>query len=157
LEKWWPATRTLWQDRVQVTSSNNNPPEFQQEMSWFAQLLDFAPAQETIASLWGLLQGTLVYLNSGNFHFEAWNSFEDFIARQVKVEPRRSIELFTQMHELSTQNRWFTQEQELRTRRILEVAASKTEARQQALDLIDYLRRKGDLRFHDIYERWSGS
>jgi hypothetical protein len=59
------------------------------------------------------------------------------------------------MHEHSTRNRWFSDEQNKRTRRVLEAVASRPETRQQALDLIDCLARKDDRRFRDIYERWS--
>ena len=155
MENWWTIACALWQDRVHVAASQNNAPEFYKEMIWYAQLLDFAPAHETIASMWGLLQGTLPYIYAENYDFRAWSSFEKFIHRQIGADPRRSIELYTQMHERSTQTKWFTRNQDEQTRKILEAAASRPEARQQTLALIDYLARKGDQRFSDIYERWS--
>jgi len=97
-DQWWPAARSLWQLRVDRATSQNYPSDFDQEMGWFAMLLEFAPVDETLASLWPLLQGALPYVApSGNRHL-AWDAFESFISARIDEDPVRAVELYSEMY-----------------------------------------------------------
>jgi len=76
-----------WQHRVDRAASLNFSSDFDQEMAGFAQFLEVAPAEETLATMWPLLQNTLPYVAPSGFHHEVWEAFEKFIARQLSWIP----------------------------------------------------------------------
>ncbi len=151
-DEWWPRARALWQYRVDSAASQNFPSDFDQEIGWFSELLDIVPADETISTLWPLLQGTLPYVATVGFRHQVWEALEKFIARQVESDPIRSIELYTQMYDRLRSTSWSGSAE---MRRILEVSASRPESRRRALALLDSMARDGDLRLRDIYEHYA--
>lgn len=150
-ESLWPAALALWQSRMESAASQNFPADFSEEVGWFAALLEFAPPDETVASLWPLLQMTLPYVSSTGHRHQTWEATEKFLAQQVDRDPTRVIELYTQMYERASESAWRDEE----TRAILSAAAAAPSSRKQALALIDFIARKGDLRFRDIYEYYA--
>ena len=147
----WPAALALWQSRMESAISQNSPSDFSEEVGWFAALLEFAPPDETLELLWPLLQAMLPYVSSASHRHQTWEAIEKFLAQQVSYDPTRVIELYTQMYERTSGSRW----QDEATRIILSTAAATPASRKQALSLIDFIARKGDLRFRDIYEHYA--
>lgn len=147
----WPAALALWQSRMESAISQNFPADFSEEVGWFAALLEFVPPNETMESLWPLLQMTLPYVSSTGHRSQIWKVIESFLARQVSYDPTRVIELYTQMYERASGSAW----QDEATRTILSTAAATPASRKQALSLIDFIARKGDLRFRDIYDHYA--
>ena len=147
-ENVWPAARAIWQSQMERAASQNFPADFDREVGWFAALLEFAPANETIETLWPLLQMTLPYVSSTGYRHQTWEALEKFLVQHVGLDPTRVIELYTQMYERASGSAW----KDKATRDILSTAAANPTSRKQALSLIDFIARKGDLRFRDIYE-----
>ena len=153
----WEAALELWRYRVQDAENQNYAPEFHDEINEFITLLEFAPESETLASMWSLLQGSIVYVCSGQFNYFAWDAAEKFLTRCASAEPDRAIRLLTQMYESASPHRWYSEEQTSLTRSILKATVSSGFARDATLNLIDYLARKSDFRFQDIYDQWVNS
>ena len=153
VESLWPTARMLWQDRIEKAASLNFPSHFSKEMAWFADLLEFAPHQENLVTLWPLLTGTLHYVTDDNSRPRIWQAYETFLSGQVELDPVRSINLFAQMCENTDRPMWAFNDAPMRS--IIETAVAHPEARARTLSLMDHLARKGDLRFRELYEHFA--
>ena len=147
----WPIARTLWQSRLEEAASQNFPADFDKEVGWFTALLEFIPGEETIESLWPLLQMTLPYVSSTGYRHQTWEALETFLVQQVHRDPKRVIEFYTQMYEHVPERIW----KDTAARKILSATVVMPVTRDLALTLIDSIARKGDLRFKDIYDRYA--
>lgn len=149
----WTAARLLWQDRLNQASSVGYPSDFDEEMKWLVALLEFAPPQENLITLWPLLTNTLNYLLDTLQSRQIWRAFEGYLVRQVEKDPIRSINLFGKMCIRIEHPNWVYNEANVRT--ILEHALRHSASRRGALSVIDHLGYKDDHRFRDLYDMYA--
>lgn len=153
---WWKATHALWAERAEAAARRNFPSDFDIEIGWFVSILEFVPTEVTITFLWPVLTASMQCIRIGNKEaaaHQAWESLEGFLVRESKSEPQKVIEIYARMHEDMVQPAWgFGDDQ---ARAILTSCAENLASRKMALALIDILGRRGDLRFRDIYERFT--
>lgn len=150
----WEKAREFWQWRVDESFQQSNPSDFDDEMRWLCLLVNAAPENESLASLYSLLIATLPHLGGSNRRFHAWKDLESFVAVWVDRDPVTSIRFYSQMHIMMVRPHWHIEDT---ARIILETAAASNEAHGQALDLLDLLARRGIVAFDDIYKRWAKS
>lgn len=149
----WSRIRALWQWRAQEASAANHSADFNQEMQWFAYIPILAPANETINSLWPLLEAFLPFLGRSQLPDMIWDKLEEYLAREVKSDPRRSIQFYRLMHEHAKRPVLPYRQDE--AREIIEIAATDRASREEALSLIDSLARRGDHQYGDIYDHYA--
>jgi hypothetical protein len=155
LETFWSKVRSLWTWRTQESSAANHSTDFDEEMQWYARLPLKAPAEETIASLWPLLEGLLPHITRSEHRGMGWESVEEYLSREVDRDPVRTVQFYHLMHSLGARPSWSYRREEVR--RIIETAAACQDSRQETLSLIDLLARsRGCDLFRDIYERYAG-
>lgn len=150
----WQKAREFWQWRVDESSQRGHSADFDEEMQWLCLLVNVAPNNETLSSLYPLLLDTLPHLARKEGRLHAWDDLESFVADKVEQDPTTAIRLYSQMHSQMTQAFWVEPES---ARFILETAAANEEARMQTLDLLDLLARRGVSMFDDILHKWTGS
>jgi hypothetical protein len=158
LAKWtpsrrWAKAKEFWQWRVDTASQAGNSGDFDPEMEWLMLLLNAAPEEETIASLLPLLSATLPHLSRDRYRSHAWDDMEKFLVREVKRDALNAIRFYRMMHVERERPMWWHGDDDART--ILETAAADPNAREIALELIDYLARKGNHSYDDIFKKWT--
>jgi len=154
-KKYWSKVRALWEWRVNIATSMNNPDDFDDEMEWLAHLPALAPSPETISSLCYILEGMLPHITRGE-HRIGWNAIEEYLAKEVEREPENTIEYYYHMREKCEKSGepFFIYHDE-KARKIIETAASNKGSREKALYLIDLLARSGIHSYRDIYDRYA--
>lgn len=154
-KKYWLKVRALWEWRVNLATSRNNPDDFDYEMEWLAHLPVLAPSPETISSLLSLLEGMLPHITRGA-HRISWNAIEEYLTKEVDRDPENTIEYYYHMHrKCEKSSEPFFIYHDDKTRKIIETAASNKGSRKKALGLIDLLARSGIYRYRDIYDRYA--
>jgi hypothetical protein len=148
----WIKAKELWQWRVDVASSYNHSNDFDNEMEWFPHLLEFAPMNETITSLWPVLEGLLPYLSRTRHLNMVWEEVEKFLLREVERDSLRVIQFYRLMHEGGKRPTWSRGQE---GRKILELGAANKESRNATLSLIDLIFQSGDPQYQDIYNRYA--
>jgi|GEM_PF-2493886 len=151
-ETYWPRVRVVWEWRAKEALAANYSTDFADEMEWFAHLLPVAPGQETIASLWPLLEGLLPYIPRSNIG-GGWSAAEKYLAADVDGDPVRAIKFYRLLHEQAPRRpEWYHAGEE--ATKIIEKAADCKSARQEVLSLIDLLARRWDIhQFRYVYDR----
>jgi hypothetical protein len=149
----WPRVRAVWEWRGKEASAANHPTEFDQEMGEFTHLLHVAPKQETISSLWKLMEPLLPHIVRPGRRGFGWRIVEEYLASEVARDPLRSIQFYRLMHDQTVRERWHYRRDE--PHRIIEQATSEEMSRNEALSLIDLLARRGVNEFCDIYDRYA--
>jgi hypothetical protein len=155
LARYWPRARSLWEWRVHEASVANHSTDFDAEMKWFARLPLAAPEEETIASLWPLLEGLLPHVTRSAQRDIGWDSLEEFVSREVDRDPVRAIQFYRLMYDRAVLPGWVLYPRD-EARKIIETAAAHKDSRSDALSLIDLLARSGAYdQYRDIYERYA--
>lgn len=156
LSKFWPKARSLWEWRSKESTISNHSPDFNAEMTEFAQLLQVAPEFETVKSMQSLLDGLLPHLRKAESHDVGWHSVEIFLARQVEKEPVDVIKYYRLMCEQKfNPPQWVYHSDS--TKKIIENAAKNPKSRVEALALIDFFAQKWrDYTFQSIYQKYAG-
>jgi hypothetical protein len=156
LTQFWRRTRLLWEWRVAEASRLNHPADFDGEMEWYCHLAGLAPATETLASFWPLLEGLLPHLSGPSSRHFGWDELERYLSSQVDRDRVRTIRMYRLMHEQrrNTRFRTFRFENE---RKILEVALAFEDSRGDALAVINLIASKeGSDRHRELYEQYAG-
>jgi hypothetical protein len=121
-------------------------------MQWFARLLEVAPNSETMSSLWPLLEGTLPYCARSEHRDLTWDSFEQFLLREIERDPVRVIQFYRLMHEQAGHP---IRSYKGTRRKIIEKGLTRRESRQETLSLINVLASQGDHEFRDLYNLYA--
>jgi hypothetical protein len=154
-DDFWPKIKSLWEMRVNECSLSNHTSDFDQEMIEFAHLLDVAPENETIITLWPLLEGMLPHIVNVEDYVYGWDSFERFLSREVENNPVQSVQFYRVMREHKKHiTPWKHESNE--GRRIIELGAANESSRKETLSLVDMLARSGNFEYRDIYDRYAG-
>ncbi|MBN1317037.1 MAG: hypothetical protein JXA42_16265 [Anaerolineales bacterium] len=153
-EHFWPRSRALWEWRVREASNAGHSTDFDDEMEWLAKLPMLAPEDETMTTLWPLLEGMLPHVSRPGDRNMAWDDMTLYLEREVERDPVHAIQYYLLMHQQGEQPTWQFHDKE--ARKIIETAAANEAARKDALELIDLLARRGDYGYRDIYDSYAG-
>lgn len=149
----WPKIRAVWEWRAAQAADAGYPPEYGDEMTKFALMVPLIPDCETIETLWPLLQSLLLYITQSKYRTHEWDAVEKYLASEVDRDPVRVIELYHQMFSLKPAFDMYLIPEECR--KIIGTAAAGTEARREALALIDLLAQQGNHEFREVYDRYA--
>src|SRR3990172_5240296 len=83
----WARARALWEWRNREAAIAGHSPEFDVELEQLAQLLQVAPTDETLTSLYPLLEGLLSHLRRFEYRNVGWDSLEKFMPRRAAPTP----------------------------------------------------------------------
>lgn len=148
----WPRAQNLWRWRVDTASAAGHTDDFTKEMGGFSHLLTQAPDEETLVSLWPLLEGFLPYLGRSKHFDRIWHNVQEYLAKKVRTEPARTIQYYRLMHDrLSAPLMYYSDE----ARTIFEAAAEDTNSREDTLRLIDDIARTGNREFVPIFDKYA--
>lgn len=153
INKFWPRAKSIWNWRADEASSTGHSTDFDREMSGFASLLHCTPRDESIVTLWPLLEGLLPYVGRSETFDRIWHTLQAYLAKEVTREPLRSIQYYRLMHD-QLKNPLFYYAEEAKA--ILEVAAGVKESREDTLKLIDKIARSGLTQFNYVFEKYAG-
>jgi len=121
-------------------------------MSWFPYLLEFAPATESITSIWPLLEGILPHIGRARRFGSEWEEIEKYLLREIEKEPVKVIRFYRLMHEVAGRPAWFLEHNE---KTLLEIGLKHKESRDATLSLIDLIGSMGDLSYSALYEQYA--
>jgi hypothetical protein len=153
---YWPRIRRLWEWRTQVASAAGHPPEFDDEMRWFAKLALAAPPQdENLATLWPLLEALLPHVTRSEYVDIGWDALSELLAREVDRDPQRAIQMYRRLYDQTSRPQSFYSSSH--ERKIVETAVQHPSSREETCWLIDAIARDGDFkRYRDVYYRFCG-
>jgi hypothetical protein len=155
LGKFWPKAKALWEWRTKEAVISNHSLDFNEEMLEFAQLLDVAPAFETISSLSYFLNGLLPYLRNVENHNIGWRAIEIFLARQAEHEPVEAINFYSLLCEQKyPPPKWVYHSDE--AKKIIEITVANPKSQMEALALIDFFAKHwNDYTFESLYQQFA--
>lgn len=152
LGKIWPRAKNLWRWRVDNASAAGHTDDFTSEMGGFSHLLAQAPDDETLVSLWPLLEGFLPYVGRSKQFDRVWHNVQEYLAKKALTEPARTIQYYRLMHDrLSAPLMYYGDD----ARTILRAGAEDTNSREETLRLIDEISRSGNLEFVTIFDKYT--
>jgi hypothetical protein len=157
LSEFWPKAKELWYWRSKEAIVSAHSPDFNAEITEFAQLLQVAPEFETMKSMHYLLDGLLPHFRQVEIHDIGWSSVETFLANKVDKEPVDVIKFYRLMCEQKfNPPQWIYFSEN--AKKIILTAADNTKSRVDALALIDFFAqtwRDFDT-FKPIYQKYAG-
>jgi hypothetical protein len=152
----WRRTRLLWEWRVAEASRLNHPTDLDSEMEWYCHFALLAPAGETLASLWPLLEGLLPHLSGPGGGHLGWDEMERYLSIQVQRDRVRATRMYRLMHQQYRNPGLFAFRYE-NEQKILETALEFEDSRADALAVINIIASKGGSdRHRDLFERYAG-
>jgi len=155
LDVCWQKLKELWIWRVSEASNANHASDFDQEMIVFAYMLDVAPHNESIITLRPLLEGMLPHIITTEHHFEGWDPYERFLARNVEAYPLQCVQFYRLMREQKKHiTPWMHESDE--GKKIIELGAANELSRKEALSMVDMLARSGNHQYRYIYDKYTG-
>jgi hypothetical protein len=140
----WPRAKNIWQWRLNIASAQNYSPDFKKEMIGFSNLLNISPENESILSLWPLLEGILPFLEISNDWDQIWHSLEDYLSKEIDKNPLRVIQFYRLMHDQIDQVKYYYSEE---GRQIIEKGLRSNKSAKETHLLIDRITRKGNYEF----------
>lgn len=154
VQDWWPKVKKIWKWRVHEASQAHHQSDFDQEIRYYAWLLELAPDHESIITLYPMLEGMLPHIVNIRHRDKGWDSLEMFLATQVDMHPLECIHLYQHMRVQRGEDYIWRQETE-EAKKIIETGASNPGSRQDTLSLIDYLGSIGNHSYRHIYETYT--
>jgi len=151
---WWPKVLQIWEWRVQEAIADNHSSDSDPEMRDFANLPNVAPKEETILTLWPLLEGMLPHIVNIQNRESGWDDFEKYLSNQVDKYPLESIQLYRMMREQAVYRPiWYQETDE--AKKIIVTAAEKKVSRDETLSMIDYLGSVDNHEFKYVYDQYN--
>ena len=145
--------RSLWDWRAHEATASQHSTDFDDEMIWFARLLEKVPDLEPIASVWPLMEALLPHIERAANRDVGWPSFQVYLAKEAERDPERAVKFYLVMHQELVRPPWIYREEE--ERKLIETALESPGTRNDALSLIDLIARSGDHRYEELYKRYS--
>lgn len=146
LDFYWKRAHALWAWRVAEASSGGHQIAYDDEMNWFALLLQLAGKRETLTSLWPLLEGMIPHIARSGRRNDGWNDVEKYLAEEVKRDPVRAIKLYYLMLVEYKESLWMFYPRE-EGHRIVKTALASPEAEREAKEMINFLARHRNYHF----------
>ena len=150
--KLWQRTRALWQWRLDEAARMEFTSDFEGEMEGLSALLKVLPEQETIASMWPVLEGVLHYVADIERQDRLWYHLEKYLSREVERDPVRAIRFYGLMHDRLEHPLFYYSDD---ARIVLDVGAKKMESRRETLLLLEQIAREGYYGFNPLYEKYA--
>lgn len=148
--EFWPKVKALWEWRLNAAMMAKSSDDFRPEISGFSSLLNRVPADESMESMWRLLEGLLPYLEGSNLQDRIWHNLETYLAERVSEEQLDVLRLYSLMHDqITTARPYYGKE----ATKILEFPAEEEPQRTKVIELIDKLRRMGNFQFEGVQKR----
>ena len=144
----WGRLRSLWKSRLELALKNDSAATFDREISEFAGWLSDLADQISFQELKPLLGPMLPHLARERF---GRHRFEEYLSKVVQQDPQQVPSLLLQMLGFVHSETYYYPSPALRS--VLLLAAEEGgEARETALDVIDWFGQNGLDFFKDIYE-----